>query len=303
MAQHIETLAVLFADISGSTALYDNLGDDLARRLIAQCLAMMVSALSPYQGKVVKTIGDEIMCTFPDAEAALHAACAMQLAVDNGNCGATHPMHIRIGFHYGDVICESGDIFGDTVNVAARVATVTRAGQIMATQTVINALPPELRSKTRQVMRAEFKGKPGQFDIFIILWETDDTERTRIGIPAFRLPQDSSEELTLRFHDQMFKVNKAQKTAVLGREEKSCQVIVQNDFASRQHVRIELRSGKFFVVDQSTNGTYIRFSDGNVVSISREEMILEGSGSISLGQAYAMHAVDPVEFSIGSSPG
>jgi class 3 adenylate cyclase len=300
-SQHIEKLAVLFADICGSTAMYDNLGDDLARRLIANCIATMMGEMPAHHGKLIKTIGDEIMCTFPDAEAALQAACAMQQAVVNGNSGAEHPMHIRIGFHYGDVICESGDIFGDTVNVAARVAAVTRASQIMATQTAIDALTPDSRDKARQVMRAEFKGKQAQYDVFMILWNTDDMDSTRIGTTAFRereLP-GGSDELTLRFHGQQFKVYKTQRSAVLGREEKNCQIIVQNEFASRQHVRIEFRFGKFFVVDQSTNGTYIRSSDGKVTSLLRQEMLLEVSGSISLGQSYALHVVDAVEFSIG----
>jgi len=298
--QHIEKLAVLFADICGSTALYDSLGDDLARRLIARCIATMTSEISAYQGTLIKTIGDEIMCTFPSAEAALHAACAMQRAVENGRTGDSNPMHIRIGFHYGDVILESGDIFGDTVNVAARVAAITRASQIMTTLAVVNALPPDLRGKTRQVMRAEFKGKQEQLDISIVIWEQDDMLSTRIGIPAFRKSPDNNNELFLRYRKQSLKANKERRSVVLGRGE-VCDIILQNDFASRQHVRIELRFGKFVIVDQSTNGTYIRFSDGNVIRLTREEIILQGSGSISLGQPYSENPSELIEFSIRST--
>lgn len=81
----------------------------------------------------------------------------------------------------------------------------------------------------------------------------------------------------------------------------ACDIIVQNGFASRQHIRIELRFGKFILVDQSTNGTYIRFSDGNVVRLVREEMVLRGSGSISLGQPYSENPADLVEFSVTSN--
>ena len=295
--QHIEKLAVLFADICGSTALYDKLGDDLARRLIARCIATMVSEIPVQQGTLIKTIGDEIMCTFPSAEAALRAACAMQGAVESDRPLDGHQMHIRIGFHYGDVILESGDIFGDTVNVAARVAAITRASQIMTTLAVVNALPPDLRDKTRQVMRAEFKGKQEHLDISIVIWEQDDMLSTRIGIPAFRKSPDNNNELILRYCEQSLKVNKERRSVVLGRGE-VCDISVQNDFASRQHVRVELRFGKFVIVDQSTNGTYIRFSDGNVVHITREEIILQGSGSISLGQSYSENPSELVEFSI-----
>ncbi|HEU0283100.1 MAG TPA: FHA domain-containing protein, partial [Gallionella sp.] len=209
-------------------------------------------------------------------------------------------MHIRIGFNYGDVILESGDVFGDTVNVAARVAAITRASQIMTTKAAVNALPPDLREKTRQIMRAEFKGKQEQLDIFIVIWEMDDMLSTRIGTPIFRKSQDNVDEMTLRYRDQVFKINKGRRSVILGRGD-ACDLIVQNGFASRQHIRIELRFGKFVVADQSTNGTYIRFSDGNVVRLAREEMILQGSGSISLGQAYSENPGELVEFSVTSN--
>ena len=95
-------------------------------------------------------------------------------------------MHIRIGFHYGDVIHESGDVFGDTVNIAARVAAITRASQIIVTQTVAESLPPALRDKTRKLVRAEFKGKPAQFDIFMVIWAPDEKLEARVGTPAQR---------------------------------------------------------------------------------------------------------------------
>ena len=301
MTQSIQKLAVLFADICGSTALYDSLGDVLARRLISRCLSTMTDVIPAHRGALVKTIGDEIMCTFPTAEDGLNAACAMQRAVNN-NQGSSHPMHIRIGFHYGDVICEDGDVFGNTANVASHVAKITRANQIMATKSVIDLLSADSQSKARRIMRSDFKGKQDQFEIYMIAWGSEDMGKTRIGIPTFRKPQDeeSDNELILRYRDQSCMVNKRHKAAVLGREEE-CQVIVRNDFASRQHVRIEFRLGKFYIIDQSTNGTFIRFKKGNTASISRDtrdEMVLEGSGSISLGQSFSEPTVDPVEFTV-----
>lgn len=297
MSQQTEKLAVLFADICGSTSLYDRLGDSVARQLIGKCIALMTSKVIAQQGTLIKTIGDEIMCTFPNAETAVHAACAMQTALESERSSETHPMHIRIGLHYGDVICESGDVFGDTVNVAARVASVTRASQIMTTLAVVNTLPPDLREKTQQIFRAEFKGKQEQLDIFQVIWEADDMQRTRIGTAKFRAPQGSAHELILRYRDQSFKINEQSKSMLLGREE-SCDVWVQNNFASRQHARIELRFGKFVIADQSTNGTYIRFNDGPVVRLAREDTVLRGSGSISLGQPYSDNPSDLIEFSV-----
>lgn len=301
MPQQIEKLALLFADICGSTSLYERLGDELARRLIARCITMMTKEVAAYKGTLIKTIGDEIMCTFPSAEAALRAACAMQNTIENDRTEEGHPMHIRIGFHYGNVICESGDVYGDTVNVAARVAAITRASQIMTTLAAVETLPPDLKEKTRQILRAELKGKQEQLDIFQVTWETDDTMSTRIGMPVFRKPPESTYELILRYRNDSFKINGQRKSVILGRDE-TCDIVVHTEYVSRQHVRIELRFGKFVVSDQSTNGTYIRFRDGHVVRISREDMVLRGSGSISLGQPYTDKPSELVEFTIAAIP-
>ncbi len=183
-----QKLAVLFADISGSSELYERLGDERALLAVEQCIGIMTGELPAFQGSLVKVIGDEIMCTFPTAENAFHAACAMQRAVENGKYEDDTPMHIRIGFHFGEVIRESGDVFGDTVNVAARVAAITRASQIIVTQAVVDELPQALRDMTRQVMRAEFKGKQAQFDIYMVIWAPDAKPGVRIGTPDQRKP-------------------------------------------------------------------------------------------------------------------
>jgi adenylate cyclase len=296
----MEKLAVLFADVCGSTALYDKLGDDLARQLIMRCINTMSGRIATYQGTLIKTIGDEIMCIFPSAEAAFHASCAMQLAVENDRASNVSSLHIRIGFNYGDVINERNDVFGNTVNVAARVASITRAGQIMATQAVFDAVPADLRNRMRQIFRADFEGKQDRLDIFQVIFEKEDPLSTRIGMPAYRKSPDNNDEMILRYRDESLKVNKERRSVALGREG-ACDLIVQHDLASRLHIRIELRSGKFIIADQSTNGTYIRSSDGSVVHITREETVLYGNGSISLGQSFAEYPTELVEFSITST--
>lgn len=296
----MEKLAVLFADICGSTALYENLGDDLARKTISRYIDTLSGVVADHQGALIKTIGDEIMATFSSAEAAFNAACAMQTAVANEQPSSGIPLHIRIGFNYGEVIKESTDVFGNTVNVAARVAAITRAGQTMSTQAVFDAVPENLRNKMRKIMRAEFKGKQELHEIYQIISDQEDVLSTRIGIPSFRKSPGSNDEMTLRYRNQSIKVNKERKSVVLGREG-TCDLIVQNDLASRQHVRIELNFGKFIIADQSTNGTYIRSNDGNIVHLTREESVLRGNGSLSLGQTFAEHPTDLVVFSIIST--
>lgn len=300
MTAEKQRLAILFADISGSTALYDKLGDELARRLVARCISIMSSSIAIYRGTLVKTLGDEIMCTFPSAEAALHAACEMQLAIKSDSQHSEHPLYIRVGFHYGEVLCEAGDFYGDAVNVASRVTSITRTNQIMTTTAVVDALPRELHEKVRKILRAEFRGKQEQLDIFQVSWERDDVESTRIGVPAYRR-NAHSDELTLCYRGQTHLVNEMNRSLLLGREA-TCQLVLKNDFASRQHAHVEFRLGKFIISDHSINGTYIRFHSGQIVRINREEAVLVGAGSISLGQAFADHPTELIEFSIPPRP-
>jgi adenylate cyclase len=294
--QHTQ-LAILFADISGSTALYDKLGNELALRLISRTLGVLKREMDAHRGTLIKTIGDEIMCTFASVPAAVNAARAMQNAIEeqspvNGN----HP-YVRIGLHAGDVIQEKGDIFGDAVNVAARVAAITRARQILTTQTVVDMLPAELRKKARPIMRTELRGKESTLAIFLIPWEKEDTMSTRIGMSALRKPAESlsRHELLLRYREQVLTLNEDFKSVLLGRDE-ACNVAIKNKLASRQHALIEYNFGKFLLTDHSANGTYVRFSDNQVVQLNNQQIVLHGAGQISCGQAFSEAPTDVVEY-------
>lgn len=294
---HQTKLAILFADVSGSTSLYEKLGDVQALSLITQCLDILIKELAPHQGVLIKTIGDEIMCTFPTPENALYAACAMQLAIERERPGGDRPLYIRIGFHYGEVIREGNDVFGDAVNVAARVASITRARQILTTNAVVSILPNDLRDKVRQITRAEFRGKEAAMDVFQVSWEQDDTMATRIGLPQFRKPSDVKHELLLRYRQQVHTINEQHKSMVLGRGD-TCDLIIPSTFASRQHARIEFSFGKFVIIDHSANGTYIRFSDNQIIQVAHQDVVLHGAGVICLGQPFGEEAVELIEFLI-----
>ncbi len=302
MPSETRKLAILFADICGSTALYETLGDQKARHLIARCIFILKTTLNTHSGTLIKTIGDEILCTFPTAEIAMNAACEMQRAIKTDNQSSENPMYIRIGFNFGEVICEDEDIFGDVVNVAARVAGITRANQIMTTAAVANILPLAVHDKLRKIQRADIKGKQGQQEIYQVMWELEGRVNTRIGMPSFRKPPVNAYELVLKFRDQTYTINETNNKLLLGRED-TCHVVIKNDFISRQHANVEFRFGKFILSDHSSNGTYIRGKDGLVSRINREDITLNGSGSISLGQPYSDVPADLIEFQVTPKSG
>lgn len=290
-----EKLVVLFADISGSTALYDKLGNEQALRLVTTCLGIMIGEMEQHEGRLIKTIGDEIMCAFLSPVSALEAACAMQCAIERERPGKELPIYIRIAFHLGDVICEENDLFGDAVNVAARVTSITRARQILTTRAVMEALPEKFRDKIHHISRAEFRGKEEAMDVFQVNWELEDTMSTRIGLPRFRKPSEARYELLLRYHQQIVTLDEQHKGVVLGRAE-TCDLVILGSFASRQHARIDFSFGKFVVTDHSTNGTYIRFSDAQVIHLMHQDVMLHGAGAISLGQPFSESPTEVIEY-------
>ena len=301
MSQPSEKLAILFADISGSTLLYETLGNAVARKMVLACLALMSGKLAAHRGTLIKTIGDEIMCTFADAGAALRAACDMQEAVESGKPGGDTPMYIRIGFNYGEVIREGNDVHGDAVNVAARITEVSRARQILASHAAVEALPPDLRDKARHIRRAAIKGRQEELDLFQIIWRADDTGSARVGIPAYRKPQGHKEQLVLRHRDQQFTLSERNVVAILGRSD-SCAIVVRDPFASERHATVEYRLGKFLVSDRTASGTYIHFSGGETVHIVGEDTMLRGSGAILLGRPFSDEPAWVIEFSIHLAP-
>lgn len=291
-------LSILFADICGSTRLYDTLGDARAREVIAITLDLLIEVTQRYKGTVIKTIGDEVMCTFDDAETAAKASCDMQESLDEANeAGATEvPVAIRVGYHYGPCILEDGDVHGDAVNVAARMAAQAKARQIITTAETAKLLPSALQENTRFVDYASIKGK-GEMEIVEFIWQEDDVTRMSGDLPSVTATGNHPVQLRLEYRDTVVLLNQEREQAILGRSA-TCDIPVNESLASRQHIRIELRRDKFFLIDQSTNGTYIQQTDGKQAFVRREETPLTGEGVISLGRALNDNPQELIRFAI-----
>ena len=285
MSAKTQNFAIMFADISGSTRLYDQLGDVRARETVANTLDLLYGVVNRYDGTVIKTIGDEVMCTFNSAEQAGNAACDMHEAIEADN--ETHQrsprVSIRIGFHYGSTLLEDGDVYGDAVNVAARMAAQAMARQIMTTRATADQMTPALLESTRFVDYAPVKGK-GDVEIVELLWQEEDITRMTTKVQSGNMG-DEMPTLMLRYHDEEVVLDRDRRSVVLGRSP-VCDIRVNENLASRQHVRLELRRDKYFIIDQSTNGSYVRDVDGSRYFLRREEMPLSNDAELSLGRSF-----------------
>src|SRR4051812_45189626 len=143
--------AVLFADVTGSTRLYESQGDTVGHRTIRGCIDLMRRATEALGGRVVKTIGDEVLAVFGGAGAAARAAMDMHMGVEQLPEVAGNKLTLRIGFHGGPVLQKENDIFGDTVNLAARLAGHAQAGQVILSRATAGALSAELRVMARDL--------------------------------------------------------------------------------------------------------------------------------------------------------
>ena len=289
-----KSVGVLFADIVGSTRLYETLGDAQAKQMIDECLEVLRAATARYGGRVVKTIGDEVMCVLPDADSTCLAAIEMQLRTASLPANVSVQRTIRAGFHVGPVIEENNDVFGDTVNLAARMAGLAKGKQIMTTRAAVDLLSPMLRSSTRPIAALSVKGKGDDVEVCEVLWQP--TEELTMTTPS-ALAAAGHVELQLRHAGKVHRLTQANVGVFLGRDA-SCEILVADRMASRVHARIELRRGKFYLIDQSTNGTFVMERAEPEMVLRREEVMLRANGQIALGHSVTDMGAELVEFSV-----
>ncbi len=273
---------ILFADISGSTKLYETLGDEAALVLVGDCLQLLHLLGQKFQGQVVKTIGDEIMIRFPNPSLAAQAAFEMQDQATLFFLNRKVVSGLKVGFNHGAVIeQEDGDVFGDAVNVAARMVQLAKRNQILTPVETVQQIDPGLPLQKRLVDRTLIRGKQEPVEVYEILVHASDA--TIVGgavTPPVEPP--TAMRLRLQFRDEVRYLDEQNHSLSLGRAPDN-DLVIRSDQVSRQHGRIEFRRGKFILVDQSANGTHIKPRGEPPLHIRRDEFILQNQGTIHPG--------------------
>ena len=238
MGRDVE-LAILFADVVGSTQLYEQLGDDRAREMVARCLEIMREATETEDGSVIKTMGDEVMSTFESADAAMNAARMMQetISADPSLAHADGHVAIRIGCHFGPVVEERHDVFGSAVHTANRMTSQAKAGQIITTAGMVSHLSADWQALCREIDVATVRGRADEVLLFEVLWQPDEATNM-LPMVGFQAGAGRKKRLTLRFQGKDIIVGEGRKTATLGRAEDN-DVVVKGNLISRLHARVE----------------------------------------------------------------
>ena len=283
MARDLE-VAILFADVVGSTQLYDKFGDTKASETVAVCLNVMKDATLQYNGTVIKTIGDEVMSTFPTVDEAMGAAVLMQTRISaESKQDDRIPVSIRVGCHFGPVVQEQNDIFGAAVHTANRMTSQAKAKQIVISGETVEMMSKKMQDQTRQIDVATVRGKMDEIALYELLWNPDEATSMLPTIDWESRGKKAS-HLVLSFRDQRVEISDKRKGVTIGRADDN-DLVVKGNLISRIHAKVELRRGKFILIDQSTNGTFLLNVQGEELFVRRDSTELRGEGTIGLGRA------------------
>lgn len=320
MAATTRNCCVLFADVAGSTQLYEKLGDAEALRAVERCLNRVERAIVACGGKVVKTIGDELMATFATAELACHAAGVMHARIEGLPSVAGGKLAIRVGFHYGSVLVDGVDVFGNTVNVASRITEVAKAREIITSAETAKLLPDAVREKSLKPLPAiSVKGVSAPLDLVEILWTAGPTARlaqpsaaptlaaasaTATAIAEASPPAEPPKtkltpRVILRYGKQEILMRGQAACVTLGRDTGN-DIVIHDPRASRNHGTIELRGGKCVLTDKSSNGTFISPHGETNVAITKDEYVLKGKGYICFGHVCPPDSVGSLAYEVQS---
>jgi hypothetical protein len=201
----------------------------------------------------------------------------MAAAIDIRNSVTTEPLAVHAGIHCGRMLLDGDQLYGDVVNVAARLSDVAKRNEIVMSQAAQAQFSRAGELPLRLIRKVALKGKAEPVDIYLL---PDDRQQ----LTAFRPPAASRSmrmALQLSYHGSQVTIGGAVAECVIGRES-DCGLKVDHALVSRRHATVECRLGKFFLQDHSTNGTWIN-EGGTSILVQRETVQLKEQGALSLG--------------------
>ena len=300
----IRERTVLFADLRGSTSLYETLGNSQATAVVTQRVAALASVVEDCKGQVVKTLGDGLMAVFANPALAVRAADEMHGSIDRVPSAhvplfAAHgvpALKLQVALAHGEVVEISGDCFGDAVNVAARLLDHAGDNETLATETVLSALDRSENARFRSLDRMQLRGRVEPVHVYLLEGRrTGDIDTTAYG--GFN-PVGDPEGIRLVWQNLNRVFSGPSLPVVLGRSSQAT-YCVDDSRVSRSHARVDWHGGTFQLSDLSYNGTYVRFTNGtDVLSLRRSACTLHGSGTISLGTPSVEAAAPCVRFEV-----
>ena len=179
LRQHKNALTVLFTDVVGSTGFFERNGDTAGLVMIHRHDQMSKSAIEQHGGKVIKMIGDSAMAEFPEPGSAVRGAVEIQrqFLKLNSTLPEDQRVQVRIGIHTGVGFRKDHDVFGDVVNVAARIVKRTSPAQILISRPMYDSISTEQDLHCRWLNRLTMDGRTEQEDVYEVVWTDAEAYR------------------------------------------------------------------------------------------------------------------------------
>lgn len=296
-------VTVVFADLAGSTGVFESLGNEKATRAITRLTHWIGKVCNAHSGRVVKYLGDGVLIVFPENNDAIEAVTELQRVHRERirNWPELLKMRLQVGMARGEIVEQDGDCFGDAVNVASRLSDLSGPGQIFATETVISQLVPGSTVRSRNLGAMEIRGRSQACAVHRIEWQNEllsefFTVADNLGPPPVAEPVAPAGAIELSWKQANSTFSSTQLPIFIGRDLEA-QFVVPDPRVSRMHAKIEWRAGKFYLEDFSSYGTWVRFTDSAAaVSLRRQECALLVDGEIALGASFEDATIPSVRF-------
>jgi class 3 adenylate cyclase len=277
---------VVFADLVGSTGIFERLGDETAGRFVTQLTGALSKTFEQHKGRVVKLLGDGIFTVFQGENDAIAACIAIQTRLKEQPVypgGSGSPVQMQMGVESGEVVEIEGDCYGDAVNSAARLADLAGADQILTTQKVRANLPSDQQALLRSLGPMYLRGKAEATEVYRVEWDHDrDADATVMGV-SMLTPPTANASLVITIGDQTCRIGPTGERITLGRS-RTADINVNDTRVSRLHAAVEWIGGHYVLSDASSFGTWVYFANQpEPVVLRRTECFLVGQGHIALG--------------------
>jgi class 3 adenylate cyclase len=284
----ISDRTILFADLRGSTGLFETLGNAEATSVVTHCVSALGPPVERQGGHVVKTLGDGLMAVFDMPAQALQSALNMHEVLaeivsrssERGASAGLRSLRLQVAVSRGEVVEMAGDCFGDAVNVAARLLDHAGDNETLITAPVLAGLNRAQKPLFRSLDQLVLRGRVEPVQVYVYGGRrSGDSAATQFGDVA---PASEPDAIRLEWLalNQVFASR--QMPVILGRSPQA-HYCVDDSRVSRSHARLDWHGGSFQLSDLSYNGTYVRFADGEIVSLRRGSCLLHGNGVIGLG--------------------
>jgi adenylate cyclase len=297
---------VVFADLMGSTGLYEATGNATAARAVTQLTDWISEIITTNEGRVVKTLGDGVLAIFDRNDNAIDAVVEIQRRHQKhmGSAKEIMRMPIRVGIASGEIEIVQGDCFGDAVNVAARLSDLSGGHQIWATDQVLATVNEGPGVRFRPLGPIIVRGRTEPLNVYQVDWKVEENSNLLTMQADFDsiMPASTHDSLGVQIQlswlDQSLTFKAFDLPARIGRSV-HVEFVVNDPRVSREHCRLEWRNGSIILVDMSSYGTWLRFAGANSAQLlRREECVLHGTGEIALGAPFNDLTVPTVSFSV-----